>query len=101
MDPSHELCSEDSKKIVGKIKLETAPDLDLEEAVLLTIEFYSLKIKQNSSLFKHKGVQDHVKNTLENYIYCLEKKEMNNGVNHSFRSIKHEISMVRQRKIAL
>ena len=33
LDPSHELYSKDNKKDNGKMKLETSPELDLEEAV--------------------------------------------------------------------
>ena len=32
-DPSRELCSEDNEKIVGKMKLETAPNLNFYEPV--------------------------------------------------------------------
>ena len=35
LDPSHELYSEDNEKVIGEIKLETAPELDLDEAVFL------------------------------------------------------------------
>ena len=65
LDPSHELYSEASKKVIGEMKLETAPELDLDDAVLLKKKSCSLNIKQNSSHCKHKGVQDHNKNTLE------------------------------------
>ena len=101
LDPSHELSSNDIKNVIGKLKLETAPELDLDEAVFLRSKSYSLNIKQNNSQSKHKGVQDHNKYTLEDYKNCLENIEIKNGVNYSFRSNKHEITMVKQRKIAL
>ena len=91
LDPSHELYSEAKKKGIGKMKLETAPELDLDEAVFLRSKSYSLKKKQNISQFKHKVVQDHNKYTLEDYKYCLENNEIKYGVNYSFRSNKHEI----------
>ena len=47
------------------MKLETALELDLDEAVFLGSKSYSLNIKQNSSHCKHKGVQDYNKYTLE------------------------------------
>ena len=97
-DPSHELYSKDTKKVIGKRKLETAPEIDLDEAVFLRSKFYSLNIKQTSLHCKHKGVQDHNKYTLEIYIYCLENIENKYGVNHFFRSNKHEITMVEQKK---
>ena len=67
MDPSHELYSEVNEKDIGKMKLETSPELDLDEAVILRIEPYSLNIRQNSSHCKLKGVPDQNKYTLENY----------------------------------
>ena len=67
LDPSHELYSKVNKKFIGKMKLETAPELDLAEAVFLRSKSYSHNIKQKSSHCKHKGVQDHNKYTLEDY----------------------------------
>ena len=101
LDPSHEIYSEANKKVIGKMKLETAPELDLYEAVFFRSKSYSLNIEQDSSHCKHKGVQDHNKYTLEDYKYCLENNEIKYGVNYSFRSNKHEITMVYQKKIAL
>ena len=46
-------------------------------------------------------MQDLNKYTLEDYKFCLEKNEVKYGVNYSFRSFKHAITMVKQEKIAL
>ena len=46
LDPSHELYSEANKKVIGKMKLETLPELDLDEAVFLRSKSYSLNIKK-------------------------------------------------------
>ena len=70
------------------MKLETAPDLDLDEAVFLRSKSYSLNIKQKKLHCKHKGVQDHNKDTLEDYKVCLDNNEIEYGVNYSFRSNK-------------
>ena len=96
LDPSHELFSEDNKKVVGKIKLETVPDLDLEEAVFLRSKSYSINIKQNRSHCKHKRIQDHNKYTIKDYKYRLEIKEFKYCVIYSFRSNKHQIPMVKK-----
>ena len=101
LDPTRELYSNENEKVIGKMKLETAPELDLYEGVFLRSKSYSLNIKQNGSHCKHKGIQDHNKYTLEDYKYCLENNEIKYGVNYSFRSNKHEIAMVKQKKIAL
>ena len=81
--------------------LETAPELDLDGAVFLRSKAYSLNIKQNSLHCKHKGLQGHIKYTLEDYESFLEKGEIKYCVNYSFRSNKHEITLVKQKKIAL
>ena len=41
-------------------------------------------------------MQDHDKYNLEDYKYCLKNKEIEYGVNCSFSSNKHDISMVKQ-----
>ena len=82
------------------MKLETLPELDLVEAVFLRSISYFLNIKQINSHCKHKGVQDHNKYTLEESKYSLENIEIKYGVNYYFRSNKHEITMVKQNKIA-
>ena len=33
LDPSHELYSKDNKKVIGEMTLQTAPEIDLDEAV--------------------------------------------------------------------
>ena len=101
LEPSHELYSKVNRKVIGKRKLETSPELDLDEAVFLGSKSYCLNLKQNSSHCKHKCVQNHNKYTLEDYKYCLEINKIKYGVNYSFRSNKHEITMVKQKKIAL
>ena len=97
-DPSHELYSKNYKKVIGKIKLETAPELHLDEAVFLRSKCYSLDIRQNNSHCKHKRVEDHNKYTLKDYKHCLENNEIKYGVNYSFRSKKHENTMVKPKK---
>ena len=41
LDPSPELYSEANKKVIGKIKLETAPELDLDKAVFLRSKLFA------------------------------------------------------------
>ena len=101
LDPFHELYSDDDKKVIVKLNLETLPELYLDEAVFLGSKGYSLFIKQNISHCKHKGVQSPNKYTLEDYKYCLENNGIKYGVNYSVRSNTHEITMVKQKKIAL
>ena len=46
-------------------------------------------------------MRDQNKYTLEDYKNCLENNEIKYDVNYSFRSDKHEITVVKQKKIAL
>ena len=96
LDPSHELYSEDNKKDIGKMKLETLPEIDLDEAVFLSSKSYSLKINKRVHIVNTKECKI-IKNTLEDYKYCLENNEIKYGVNYPRRSNKHEITMVRQK----
>ena len=66
------------------MKIETTPNLDYYEAV----SSESMSCPPN---IQHKGVQEQKKHTLEGCKYRLEKNEIKNGVNFSFRSTKHEI----------
>ena len=80
------------------MKLETAPELDSDEAVFLRSKSYSFNMKRNSSHCKHKVVQDDNKYNLEEYKYCLENKENKSGVIFTSANIKYETSMVKQKK---
>ena len=83
------------------MKLETLPELGLDEAVFLGSKSFFLNSKQNSSHCKHKGVEDHNKDFLEDGKDCLENSEAKYGVNYTFRSNKHESIKEKQRKLAL
>ena len=69
------------KKLFGKMKLETATDLVLIEAVFFRKNSCSLTLKRNRSHWKHKGAQDQKKYTLEGCKYCLENNENKYRVN--------------------
>ena len=51
---SHELFSKDNKRVIGKMKLETLPELDLDEAVFLRSKSYSLNIKKTVHIVNKK-----------------------------------------------
>ena len=53
LDPSPELYSKNNKKVIGKLKLEAAPELGLEETVFLRSNSYSLDIEKNNSHCNH------------------------------------------------
>ena len=55
LDPSHELYSEANKKVVGKIKLETAPELDLDEAVFQRVNLILLILNKTVHIVNTKA----------------------------------------------
>ena len=69
-----------TKKSYGE-KLETAPKINLDDAVLFTSKHSSPNTKQKSAFWKHEAVQTRIKYTLEDYKYCLEKFEIQHVVN--------------------
>ena len=83
------------------MKLETAPELNLVEAVFFRINFFSNNVKQNSSHCKLKRVQDQKTYTLDDYKKFLENIEFKKGNNCSFGSNKQDISKVKQKKADL
>ena len=100
LDPVFELYSEDNGKYIGKMKMETAQELDLYEAIFLRVKSYCNKIKPYHFKSKHKGVQEHNQYTLEDYKLCFERSEEVCGIFSSFRGERREISVVKQPKIA-
>ena len=89
------------EKLLEKSNAKTVPDLDLGETAFSMSEFFPLNTKQNSSYCKQKGVQDHIKNSLEAFECCLENIEIKYGLNYTLRTNKHETSIAKQEKIAL
>ena len=71
--------------------MESAPELDLEEAIFLRSKSYSNNIKQNSWHCQRKGAQNHKKHNLRDYKNFKEENEIKNRVNYSIKSNKHEI----------
>ena len=81
--------------------METVPALDLDDAILPRSKHYSVDIKPNESKTKHKGVQDQRRDDSEDHKKSLGKNEIKYGVNYSFRKIKDEVWLVKQKNIAL
>ena len=81
----------------AELKFETTPELCLEEAKFFRSKSFSPIIERNSSHSKHKGLQDHINYSLEDYIVRSENKENKYGLKFPSRSYKHETSMVKQK----
>ena len=70
---SFEIYSEKNKEIGGKMKLETAPETELEYSVFSWIDFYNTKKPSKSTESVLKRVRSHNLITLEIYQKSLEK----------------------------
>ena len=53
------------QNVLGKLKLETPPELEMEGTVYWESKTYSINIKPNDFNSKHKTLQQHNKYTLE------------------------------------
>ena len=95
LDENHEICSNKSKKIIGKLKIETPKNIWIDEFVYLRSKAYSFKRNDNNeNKNKIKGISKsqskHIE--FERYKKCLDgeqyQKECNNFI---LRSINHEM----------
>ena len=101
LDKDDELFSNKNKKVIGKFKIETGSDR-ITEAVFLRSKMYSYKTdKEVCSKLKgiNKSVTKNIKE--EDYKNTLFNGETTNHLNHSIRSIKHQIYVVEQNKKGL
>ena len=96
IDPTHELCSENTKRAIVKMKLESYPGIELDEAVILSSKSYNTKKPLNGIETKHKGAQSHNKNKRSLKKILRKKNERAYGHKNSFGSKQHEVSMVKQ-----
>ena len=102
LDPSHELYNSINKKVIGKMKIETSPIIELDNFVALRSKSYSFsygsaqKLTQKS---KQKGIQ-HTP-IYSQFINSLFNSETTTATNHSIRSNAHNLTVLKQDKLAL
>ena len=102
LDPSHELYNSINKKVIGKMKIETSPIIELDNFVALRSKSYSFsygsaqKLTQKS---KQKGIQ-HTP-IYSQFINSLFNSETTTATNYSIRSNAHNLTVQKQDKLAL
>ena len=106
LDPSHELYNSINKKVIGKMKIETSPIIELDNFVALRSKSYSFsygsaqkltqKLTQKS---KQKGIQ-HTP-IYSQFINSLFNSETTTATNYSIRSNTHNLTVQKQDKLAL
>ena len=80
---------------------QNSPEIEVDEAVFFKSKPLTIKKSWESVKTKQNGVQSHNKITIEEHKNCSEKKRRFYGLFYSFRSERHEVSVVRQLKMAL
>ena len=98
LDKSHPLYDPKNKKVIGKLKLETAPYITIDEFIALRAKSYAFLVILKE-IAKQKGIQK--LDSLDNYKNCLFNNKNTNQTNFSIRSEGHSITVHSQRKLAL
>ena len=101
-DKSHELYDYITKKVIGKMKIETSPNIELDNFVALRSKSYSFIYKEMQSTIqktKQKGIQ-HTP-ILKHIINPLFNSQTITATNYSIRSDSHTLPVQKQDKLAL
>ena len=99
----HKLYSMKNKSVVGKFKSETGHKT-ISEFVGLRSKMYSIKISDNTTIRKAKGIgKDVTKKELrhEMYLECLNKRKIFSNTMHAIRSDHHHLGLYEQTKKSL
>ena len=98
LDPSHELYNSFNKKVIGKMKIETSPIIELDNFVALRSKSYSFSYGTTQKS-KQKGLQ-HTP-IYSQFINSLFNSQTTTETNYSIRSNTHNLTVQKQDKLAL
>jgi hypothetical protein len=99
----HPLYSTENKAVVGKFKSETG-DKAIAEFVGLRSKMYSIKVSDNTTIKKAKGIGKCItKNELRHdmYLECLNERKVFTHTMHAIRSSHHHVGLYEQTKKSL
>ena len=106
LDPSHELYNSINKKVIGKMKLETSPIIELDNFVALRSKSYPFSygatqstVQKATQKSKQKGIQ-HTP-IYSQFLNSLFNSETTTATNYSIRSNAHNLTVQKQDKLAL
>ena len=102
LDENLELYDTINKKVIGKIKIETSPNIELDNFVALRSKSYSFSYKNAQKTVqrsKQKGIQRTPPYT--QFINSLFNSETTSATNCSIRSNAHNLTVQKQDKLAL
>ena len=110
LDPSHELYNSINKKVIGKMKIETSPIIELDNFVALRSKSYSFSYGSAQKLTQEakqrtiqKSKQKGIQHTpiYSQFINSLFNSETTTATNYSIRSNAHNLTVQKQDKLAL
>jgi len=99
LDKDHPLFDTTNKKVIGKMKIETSPIIEIDEFIALRSKSYAYSFSGSTEKSKQKGIQKSPKK--ETYINSLFNSETTTGINYSIRSNKHNLTVEKQEKLCL
>ena len=102
LDENHELYNSINKKVIGKMKIETSPIIELDNFVALRSKSYSFSYK-NAQKTVQKSKQKGIQHTpiFSQFINSLFNSETTTATNYSIRSNAHNLTVQKQDKLAL
>ena len=102
LDENHELYDTINKKVIGKMKIETSPIIEIDNFVALRSKSYSFSYKDIQSDIqkaKQKGIQHTPQN--KHFINSLFNSQTTTATNCSIRSDAHNLTVQKQDMLAL
>ena len=109
-DENHELYNSINKKVIGKMKIETSPIIELDNFVALRSKSYSFSYGSAQKLTQEakqrtiqKSKQKGIQHTpiYSQFINSLFNSETTTATNYSIRSNAHNLTVQKQDKLAL
>ena len=102
LDENHELYDTINKKVIGKMKIETSPDSELDNFVALRSKSYSFSYK-GCRKATQKSKQKVIQHTPQNkqFLNSLFNSQTTTATNYSIRSDAHNLTVQKQDKLAL
>ena len=106
LDENHELYNSINKKVIGKMKIETSPIIELDNFIALRSKSYSFSYKNAQEATQstvQKSEQKGIQHTpyYSQFINSLFNSETTTAFNYSIRSNAHNLTVQKQDKLAL
>ena len=107
LDENHELYNSINKKVIGKMKIETSPIIELDNFIALRSKSYSFSygstVQKATQKLTQKSKQKGIQHTpiYSQFINSLFNSETTTATNYSIRSNAHNLTVQKQDKLDL